>query len=403
MASTQARKPAGFLARLVRRLAPERRALPAFGYGPFYPLSGRRVDSHTAENLAPVLACVSAIGSGLASLPAYVYRREAAGRTEDPAHPVAALLRQPNPHLTWPDWLEWTVAQVLLQGNALSVLETDGAGRPVALWPVPWQHVSPLLLPSGTLAFEVTAYPAPWGGPTITRQRFLASECFHLKDRSDDGLIGRSRLSRAWEPLANAAALQQWSGAVWENGATPSGVLEVPNKISPDGLRRLESEFQTRRAGAANGGRPIFLDAGAKWTSISVSPEAAQVLESRRFTVEEIARLFGVPPPIVQDYTHNTFTNSAAAALWFAQFSLTPWARKIEAEASRSLFSAEDRATHELVIDLSGLTRGDYATRWQSYAIAIANGILTPDEVRQEEGWNARGAPGPAAAAAGAA
>lgn len=393
---------AGLVARLLRRLAPERRALlPAFGYGGYY-LNGRRVDACTVENLAPVIASIQAIAGGLASLPAYVYRREAAGRIEDPGHPVAQLIRRPNPHLTWPDFLEWILASTLLQGNGLAVIESDGAGRPTALWPVPWQYVSPVLLPSGMLAFDVNGgFRPPWGGPMITRQRFLASECLHLRDRTDDGLIGRSRLSRAWQVLDNAASLQAWSAATWENGATPTGVLELPVRMTPDAMRRLRLEFERRNAGAGNGGQPIFLDAGSKWTQLAVSPEAAQALESRRFTTEEIARLFGVPGPIIGDLTHGTFSNSEQAARSFAIHTLSVWARKVEAEFTRSVFTAED-AAHEIELDLSALVRGDWSARWSAWAIARQNDILSADEIREAEGWNPRGAPAPAAAASGA-
>ncbi len=118
---------------------------------------------------------------------------------------------------------------------------------------------------------------------------------------------------------------------------------------------------------------------------MSISPEDAEVLASRRFSVEELCRLFQVPPPIVQDYTHNTFTNSAQAALWFAQFSLATWATKIEAEFVRSVFVGD---THRLEIDLSGLTRGDFATRWAAWKIARDADILGADEIREIEGFN---------------
>jgi HK97 family phage portal protein len=127
------------------------------------------------------------------------------------------------------------------------------------------------------------------------------------------------------------------------------------------------------------------LEQGLKFSALSVSPEDAEVLESRRFTVEEMARIFGVPPPVIQDYTHGTFTNTAQAATWFAQLTLTPWVRKIEAEFSRALFT--DPAMH-LEIDLSALMRGDYAARWTAAQIAVANGILTPNEIREQEGFN---------------
>jgi HK97 family phage portal protein len=112
------------------------------------------------------------------------------------------------------------------------------------------------------------------------------------------------------------------------------------------------------------------------------------LLESRKFGIEEICRLFQVPPPLVQDYSHNTFTNSETAGRWFAQFTLAPWARKLEAEFARSLFPANSGL--ELEFDLSGFLRGDPKTRWDAHKIAIETGVLDADEVRHVEGWNPR-------------
>ncbi|MFC7552638.1 phage portal protein [Pseudoroseomonas wenyumeiae] len=359
----------------------------AFGVSPT--ASGAYVNPRLAENLSTVSACVGAISSTMASLPAYVYRNRQEGREELVAHPVARLLRNPcNGRLTWPDWMEWTMAQVLLHGNALSAIEYDGTGRVTALLPIPWSNVQVSVLPSGRLVYDVTRVVAPWGGNGQPR-RYLADEVFHLRDRSDDGLLGRSRISRAPEVLGNASALQEWSGTMWQNQATPSGVLQTANNISEDQLARIKAVTDQNWTGLRNARKMLVLTGGLEWKSVSVSPEDAEVLASRRFTVEELCRLFQVPPPIVQDYTHNTFTNSQQAALWFAQFSLTPWARKIEAEFSRSVFGASS-ADCTLEVDLSGLMRGDYEARWKAHEIAVKNQILDPNEVREVEGWNPR-------------
>jgi HK97 family phage portal protein len=354
----------------------------AFAVGPTS--AGHLVNARIAENLSTVLACVGAVGSAISSLPAYVYRREGRGRLEVTEHPVARLIRRPNAWQTWPDWIEWTLGQVLLHGNALSMIEHDGAGRSVALVPIPWGNVQPMMLPNGALAYDVVRSTSMWGGTGLPR-RLLAGDVFHLRDRSDDGLLGRSRLSRAPEVLGNALALQEWSGAMWRNGATPSGAIKLPTTVGAEAVTRLRTRLSENYTGTHNARRILLLDGGAEWQSISVSPEDAEVLASRRFSVEELCRLFQVPPPIIQDYTHNTFTNAAQAALWFAQFSLGPWVRKIEAEFSRSVFT--DPAM-QLEIDLSGLMRGDYEARWKAHEIAVKNGILEANEVREVEGWN---------------
>ena len=373
-----------FWSRITGRPEPERRALVEPMLGPGWGLhnaAGQPVSARLAENLSTVQACVAVTASTLASLDAYVYRQGPDGRTEAPTHPVSRLIAQPNGLQSWPDFIEWITAQVLLYGNAVAVIDWDGAGRPTALRPVPWQMVAVSLLPAGRIAYDVTDSQGK-------RSRYLDGEVFHLKDRSDDGMVGRSRISRAPEVIGAALGLQEFSGAMWRNAATPSGALQSDKPLNDAQFTRLRAQFDEIAVGTKNARKALILDNGLQWKPMSVSPEDAEVLASRRFTVEELCRLFQVPPPLVQDYTNNTFTNSAQASLWFAQISLSPWVRKIEAEFQRTVLGAGSAFT--LSIDLSSLMRGDYATRWQSYGIAVANGILDVNEIREAEGYNPR-------------
>jgi HK97 family phage portal protein len=381
----------GVLHRLAGALGYERRSATSNSYAAAFGIrptaSGQYVNATLAENLAAVSACIGAISSAMASLPAYVYRVGAVGRTEVPNHPVARLLRRPNGNQTWPDWMEWTMGQVLAHGNAISAVEYDGAGQPTALVPIHWGNVSVSVLPSGRLAYDVVQYVAPWGG-TGKPRRLLDGEVFHLRDRSDDGLIGRSRISRAPDVIGNAMALQEYSGNAWRNGVTPSGALEMPGSLGNEQFNRLRQMFEERHAGTSNARQVLILDNGAAWKPMSVSPEDAEILSSRKYGAIELARLFQVPPPIIQAYENNAFTSAQQASLWFAQLTLAPWATKVQAEFSRSVFGEGD---HSLEIDLSGLMRGDYEARWKANVAAVAGGILSADEVREMEGWNPRG------------
>lgn len=175
---------------------------------------------------------------------------------------------------------------------------------------------------------------------------------------------------------------------MWRNQATPSGAVEIEQQITEEHYLQLRKQFDQSFTGTQNARKTLILDNNAKWKPLSVSPEDAEVLSSRRFSVEELCRLFQVPPPIVQDYTHNTFTNASQASLWFAQITLTPWVKKIEAEFKRTVFGPT--SPYELEIDLSSLMRGDYTARWQSYAIAVQNNILDANEIREAEGYNPR-------------
>ena len=374
---------AGIWSRLFRGPVTETRSsFQVFGENSLQ--AGIPVNAALAENLATVCACVGAVSSGLASLPAYVYRRDGASRVEAPTHPVSRLIRQPNPRQTWPDFIEWLISSALLHGNALAAIEYDGAGRPVALLPVPWNAVQPIMLPSGRLAFDVVTHRTVGGGAGMPR-RYLAGEVLHLKDRTDDSWLGRSRISRAAGVMSAAIGLQTYSAALWDNAATPSGIVTLPPNVTRAQKDAIEAYLFARNQGANNAKNVLFVDRDTTWQSVSVSPEDAEVLASRRFSGEELARVFGVPPPIIGDLSHGTFTNSETAGRWFAQFTLAPWARKIEAEFARSVFG--DGAAH-LEIDLSGLMRGDYAARWTANVAAVQAGILLPNEVRDAEGYN---------------
>lgn len=342
------------------------------------------VSARAAESLAAVLACTNAVATALASVRPIVYRLDEAGnRIEIPSHPLARMARTGvSAQMSWPDFVEHLVASALLTGNGLAAIERSGNGKLAGLRYIPWGFVTVAELPSGRLAYDVA------DGRGNTR-RYLEGEVIHLRDRTDDGKIGRSRLSRAASAVEAVTTAQEHATSFLRNGATPSGAVEVPSTLGPEAAKRVRDAFTQRYAGTGNAGRTLILDGGMKYATLQISPEDSELLETRKFGVVEICRLFQVPPPLVQSYENNTFTNSAQAGLWFATFCLAPWARKIEAEFARSVFPTG--GPYELELDLSGFLRGDPETRWNAHKIAVENGILDPDEVRQVEGWNPRG------------
>lgn len=359
-----------------RRADPSWTAL-APGQGYFGAMS-----AHAHENLSAVLACSTVIATSLASIPALIYRREGDARMEALGHPLSRLTRQGvNDTMTWPDFLEHLVASALLTGNGLAEVLRSPNGGLAGLRFIPWGTVSVLRLASGRLAYDV----ADARGYV---RRLLQGEVIHLRDRTDDGLVGRSRLSRASEAVEAVQASNTFARSFLNNGAQPSGFIQSERAFTQQQYDSLRKQLDGRFKGASNAGRIGILDDGLKWTSVQISPEDAELLETRKFGVEEICRLFQVPPPLVQDYSHNTFTNSETAGRWFAMFTLAPWARKIEAEFARSVFPTS--GTFELELDLSGFLRGDPATRWNAHKIALDTGVLDADEVRQVEGWNPR-------------
>ena len=346
---------------------------------------GQIVNAVRLEWLSAATASIDAIAGTVASLPAMVYMLTDAGREEDDAHPLARLIRDgPNAHQSWPDFVQWLVAQTLRYGNGICEQVLDDAGRLTALRPIPFERIALRVLGDGTLVYDFVDIV------TLQQRRLLDREVFHLRDRSDDGLIGRARHERASPVIEAALAITEFSGMQYANGAYPSGVLMCEGRLSNESLSRLQETFKQLFTGARKAAKALVLDQDVKWQSVTATPEDMELLAARRFAIEEAARLYGVPPPIVGDLTHGTFTNSETLIRFFAQSTISTWCRKIEAEAHRSLFTDAARRTRQLELDMSGLLRGDPEQRWRANEIAVRNGILSPNEVRLQEGWNPR-------------
>ena len=398
---------AGLLTRIGRAIAnrpapegpPERRDAGGFGVGVGIGFGGITMPGNTfmgafaAENVAAITASVHLIASTIGGLPATVYRRTDTGRVAAPDHPVSRLIRQPNNRQTFPDFLEWLTSQILLFGNGLSLIEVDGNGQPTELLPIPWPHVIPILIPdTRRLAFDVLQI-GPWGGTGLPR-RVLDTEMLHVRDRSDDGYLGRSRLSRSPGTIEAALAIQEYATAVWRNGANPSAVIKHSGRLNAEARHFLRQQFDAQFSGAANARKTLVLDEGMDYSPTSNTPEASECLDSRRFSEEQCARIVGCPPQLIGILDHSSFTSSSTAGSWLGQFTLAPIVRKIEAEFGRTVF-ADPGGPFHLELDMSGLMRGDSTAQQASNVANVAAGVMTVDEARFDLGLN----PLPAAAA----
>ncbi len=380
-----------FLRMLTRKKEERAGDCPSWGYLQGATLPGTAfVNPNFYECLSAVAGCVSIISTSLSSCPAQVYRTEGNIRKEAPDYPLSGLIRNGvNQYQSWHDFMELMMRQLLLRGNALAHIIHDGGGRVVELRPYPWDWVNIEVLRGGRIVYTVTDAQGMYGAPGATL-RLLPDEVLHIKDGPDLPFIGKGRIARSAAVFAGGVEVQNFASSLYSQGVRPSGALEVPVKLEDDARAKLVGELRNFFTGSKNAAKAMILEHGMKWNAFEISAEDAEALASRQFTVEEIARLYNVPPPLIGDLRHGTFQNSETAGRWFAMFALGPWADKVEAEFQRSVFSEDDRAEYELVIDLSGLTRGDHATRWNSHVAAVQAGILTANEVREEEGWNPR-------------
>lgn len=344
-----------------------------------------------AENLAAVTSAVTIISRTIASLPVYVYRSTEEGRIKVTDHPVCRLLARPDGNdgiMTWSDFAEWWIASTLLAGNGLASILDDGAGRPIALRPIPWWCANPMINPnSGRVSFHVAATNLPWW-PSFSPTTVSSSDALWLRDRTDSGVLGRSALSRAPQTLQAALDVQAFSSETFAKGAKLSGVISHPGHLSKEASDRVAGSWQQTHSGPWNSGKVAILEEGMQFIPQAMTLEDAELLASRKFMTEEIARLFNIPLPILNVFDHANFANSDSASQWFGQLTLAPWCQKIEAEASRVLFN--DPSFH-IEIDLAALMRGSFASRIATEISMVRAGILSPDEVRLAEGYPARG------------
>ncbi len=336
------------------------------------------------ENLSTVFGCVDLIASSLSSCPALVYQESNKNRIEAPEHNFSKLIHNgPNRYQTWHGFLEFVMRQVLLRGNAIAHIDFDRkTGKIIELQAFPWEWCNVELLANGKLRYRITDCIGLYGKAGTTRT-FLQQDMLHIRDSGDLPYIGRSRISRASKVFQAANATQEFSANLYLQGVKPSGALSVPTTLKSDARENLSKDLHNFYSGQ-NVGRAMILENGMTWHPFCLNSEDAEVLASRQFSTEEIARIFSVPPPLVGDLRHGTFQNSETAGRWFAAFCLGAWADKLEQEITRACLDDQ----HSLSIDLSALTRGDNAGRWDSWCKAVNQGILTRNEVRESEGWN---------------
>lgn len=385
----------------------ERRSDGGGNWGPPWPASGDWLAPYStalqgSEQLATVVACINAIAGGIASLPVVLFRREGKRRVEVTDHYLCDLFRAPNTLMGWPSFVEWLLQSTLLFGNGLALLPYDSRGRIMSFNPCPWWTANPQLIwvqedqslgplaPTSAIVFRPTRTLVPWGGEGIpadgsgNSKTWTADNVIWLRDRTDSGILGRSRLARAGLAFDGAVAAQMFATLMYQNQGTPQLALKHPGQLSAEAAQRISQSWQDVHTGPINARKgPVVLEEGIGVETLSLSADDAQLLEARKFSAEEIARIFDCPPPIVGIWEHSTFNNASTAAEWFGSRTLLPWVRKIESEFQRTVLRD---SSLELRIDLGGLLRGNYLDRVQGNVSLVRSGIITPNEARAAEG-----------------
>ncbi|WP_292934533.1 phage portal protein [Noviherbaspirillum sp.] len=333
-----------------------------------------------AESLSTVYACVSAISETIASLPLILYRRtEDEGRERASDHPLYKVLHDaPNDLQTALEFREQMQAAVLLRGNAYAEIKRGYDGQVRSLTPIHNDRVNVLQLDNGRLAYEVSDSKG-------NMRRLLQEEMLHLRHRTENGLVGVAPITASRETVQLALSERDHGNSTFTNGARLAGILKFPQKLKADQRTALTTSWNSQYAGGANAGKTAILEEGVEYQTVSMSMEDAQWLEARQFSVEEIARLFRVPPTIIGDLRHGNYSNSVEMNRVFVVHTLRRHMAMWEQAISRALLTDAGRRIYFAEHNVEGLLRGDSGNRAEFYSKGIADGWLLPDEVRKFE------------------
>ena len=347
--------------------------------------SGKTVTERSAMQMTAVYSCVRILAEAIAGLPLHLYTyKEDGGKEKAIGHPLYLLLHdEPNPEMSSFVFRETLMTHLLLWGNAYAQIIRNGKGEVVALYPLMPNRMTVDRDSSGQLfySYQMNNSDAPTmkAGTVILKP----SDVLHIPGLGFDGLVGYSPIAMAKNAIGLAIATEEYGAKFFANGATPGGLLEYPGTVKdPD---RVRESWNKGFSGSQNAGKVAILEEGMKYTPISIAPEQAQFLETRKFQINEIARIFRVPPHMVGDLEKSSFSNIEQQSLEFVKYTLDPWVVRWEQSLSRALFTPEEKKKYFVKFNVEGLLRGDYQSRMNGYATARQNGWMSANDIRELE------------------
>jgi HK97 family phage portal protein len=354
--------------------------LPSYGISPVPP--------YMAESLSAVVSCTSLIADSIASLPASLVVDGPDGSTDAPASaPAWRILQRPSRHQSWPSFVSWLVGSILLRGNGLARVDVDNRGAVVGLTPIKWDWIVPNAIRgadgSTRLAFDIVQRNVETSALGLDGARLMDDEVLFVKSRTDSGLIGKSAIARAAGVVSEGIEISQTASGLWRNGLRVSGVLTAPSYLTPE-QRLRKREWLEEYSGSVSSGRTPLLEGGWKLETMSMSSVDAEFLASRRFSVEEIARLFGVPSPLIQLPENSTPSDMSVFTTLLTQMALLPMIALITSEFNNSVLTP---GMH-LIIDADALARGSFASSVSAICALVSAGVITPNDGREALGWS---------------
>lgn len=347
--------------------------------------AGKNVNERSAMQMTAVYSCVRILAEAVAGLPLHLYRyKEDGGKERAIDNNLYHLLHdEPNKEMSSFIFRETLMTHLLLWGNAYAQIIRNGKGEVVALYPLMPNKMQVDRDENGELYYIYTRSSdeaKTMDGVTVY---LTPRDVLHIPGLGFDGLVGYSPIAMAKNAIGLAIATEEYGAKFFANGAAPSGVLEHPGTIKDPS--RLKENWNSTFGGSANSGKVAVLEEGMKYTPISISPEQAQFLETRKFQIDEIARIFRVPPHMVGDLEKSSFSNIEQQSLEFVKYTLDPWVIRWEQSLSRALLNEDEKRKYFFKFNLEGLLRGDYESRMSGYAVARQNGWMSANDIRELE------------------
>lgn len=347
--------------------------------------SSKQVNERTSMQMTAVYSCVRILSEAVASLPLNVYRyTDTGGKDKAFDHPLYRLLHdEPNPEMSSFIFRETLMTHLLLWGNAYAQIIRNGKGEVIALYPLMPDRMTVDRDSNGRLYYKYRK--SNDDAPTMESGvvSLAPSDVLHVPGLGFDGLVGYSPIAMAKNAIGLAIAAEEYGSKFYANGAAPSGVLEHPGTLKDP--TRVRDSWNSTFGGSSNSHKVAVLEEGMKYTPISISPNEAQFLETRKFQINEIARIFRVPPHMVGDLEKSSFSNIEQQSLEFVKYTLDPWVIRWEQALYRTLLTEEEKKTYFFKFNVEGLLRGDYQSRMQGYATARQNGWMSANDIRELE------------------
>ena len=351
---------------------------PTFYFGTS--ASGKAVNPSSAIQVSAVYACVRVIAETIASLPFHVYETTENGSRKAPEHPLYRLIHdEPNKEMTSFILRETLLTHLLLYGNAYCQIIRTGRDRIDSLYPLLPDKMEVDRDAGGLLMYTYTTSDGK-------RWRLDPRDVLHIPGLGFDGIMGYSPIALEKSAIGLGIAAEEYGSKFFSNGARPSGILTHPNTIRDP--KRLRESWNATYGGSTNGAKVAILEENMSFTPISLPNNEAQFLETRKFQVEEICRIYRVPPHLIGDLSRSTFANIEHQSIDFATHTIRPWLVRIEQAMNRALFSENEKGRFYVQFNIDGLMRGDYKSRMEGYAIARQNGWMSDNEIRALENMN---------------